>query len=78
MSTDTPLKLALIGAGNRASTIYAPIPPHLKQWAEVVAVCDPVAEHADAMSARLGAARVSCPPAPVRFRLDRCDFCRGW
>ena len=55
MSMDTPLKLALIGAGNRASTIYAPILPHLKQWVEVAAVCDPVAEHADAMSARLGA-----------------------
>ena len=55
MSNQTPLKLALIGAGNRASTIYGPILPHLKRWVEVVAVCDPVAEHATALSARLGA-----------------------
>ena len=55
MSTDKPLRVALIGAGNRASTVYAPILPHLGQWLDLVAVCDPVAEHADALAAQLGA-----------------------
>ena len=55
MSTDTPLRVALIGAGNRASTVYAPILPHLGEWLDLVAVCDPVAEHSDAMAERLGA-----------------------
>ena len=55
MSLETPLKLALIGAGNRASTVYGPILPHLGQWVEVVAVCHPVTEHAEALAARLGA-----------------------
>ena len=55
MSTDKPLRVALIGAGNRASTVYAPILPHLGQWLDLVAVCDPVAEHADALAAQLDA-----------------------
>ena len=55
MSTDKPLRVALIGAGNRASTVYAPILPHLGEWLDLVAVCDPVAEHADALAAQLGA-----------------------
>ena len=54
-STDTPLKLALIGAGNRASTVYGPVLPHLGRWVDVVAVCDPVSEHAEALAGRLGA-----------------------
>ena len=55
MSTDTPLRVALIGAGNRASTVYAPILLHLGEWLDLVAVCDPVAEHSDALAAQLGA-----------------------
>ena len=55
MSTDKPLRVALIGAGNRASTVYAPILPHLGEWLDLVAVCDPVAEHSDALAAQLGA-----------------------
>ena len=55
MSTDTPLRVALIGAGNRASTVYAPVLPHLGEWLDLVAVCDPVAEHSDALAERLGA-----------------------
>jgi len=55
LSTETPLKLALIGAGNRASTVYGPVLPHLGRWVDVVAVCDPVSEHAEALAGRLGA-----------------------
>ena len=39
---DDPVKVALIGAGNRASTIYQPLLPSLKDWVEVVACVDPV------------------------------------
>ena len=52
---DTPLRVALIGAGNRASTVYAPVLPHLGQWLDLVAVCDPVEEHSDRLAAELGA-----------------------
>ena len=52
---DKPLKIALIGAGNRASTIYQPLLPALADWVEVVACCDPVKEHCDAAATRLGA-----------------------
>ena len=51
---DTPLRVALIGAGNRASTVYAPILPHLGKWLDLVAVCDPVKEHSDRLAAELG------------------------
>lgn len=51
---DEPLRLALIGAGNRASTQYGPLLPALAPWLKVVAVCDPVAAHADALAARFG------------------------
>ena len=55
MASDEPLRIALIGAGNRASTVYAPILPHMSEWLHTVAVCDPVVEHADALAERLGA-----------------------
>ena len=45
-----PLKVALIGAGNRASVSYRPVFGLLKPWIELVAVCDPVEEHANAMA----------------------------
>lgn len=50
-----PIRTALIGAGNRARTIYQPLFSSLKPWVEVVAVCDPVREHCDTMAAALGA-----------------------
>jgi predicted dehydrogenase len=53
MSLNPPLAIALIGAGNRSSTTYAPIFDFVRPWAQVVAVCDPVKEHADALSDRL-------------------------
>ena len=49
-----PLKVALIGAGNRASVSYRPVFGLLKPWIELVAVCDPVEEHANAMAEALG------------------------
>jgi hypothetical protein len=55
MVSDSPLRVALIGAGNRASTVYAPILPHLEEWLDIVAVCDPVAEHSDVLAEKLGA-----------------------
>lgn len=50
---DVPLKVALIGAGNRASRIYRPLFNSLKPWIEVVAVCDPVKEHSDTLAQAL-------------------------
>lgn len=50
---DVPLKVALIGAGNRASRIYRPLFSSLKTWIELVAVCDPVKEHSDALAQAL-------------------------
>ncbi len=50
-----PLRIALIGAGNRASTIYRPLMSSLKPWINVVAVCDPVQAHCDAQAAALNA-----------------------
>lgn len=50
-----PVRLALIGAGHRSDTIYKPLFNDLKPWIDLVAVCDPVREHADAMASALGA-----------------------
>ena len=52
---DDPVKVALIGTGNRASTIYQPLLPALKDWVEVVACVDPVQAHCDQAAAALGA-----------------------
>ena len=52
---DDPVRVALIGTGNRASTIYQPLLPVLKNWVEVVACVDPVQEHCDRAAAALGA-----------------------
>jgi predicted dehydrogenase len=49
-----PVKVALIGAGGRASNHYAPLFGSLKRWIEVVAVCDPVQSHCQAVAATLG------------------------
>jgi predicted dehydrogenase len=52
---EDPVKIALIGTGNRASTIYQPLLPALSDWVEVVACCDPVKAHCDAAADALGA-----------------------
>ena len=49
-----PVNIALIGAGNRASTVYAPRWDDLRQWLRPVAVCDPVKAHADAHALEVG------------------------
>jgi hypothetical protein len=46
-SLEEPVRVAVIGAGNRAWTVYRSVLSLLKPWVEVVAVCDPVTEHAD-------------------------------
>lgn len=48
-----PIKLAVIGAGQRSRTIYRPLFQSLNPWVEVVAVCDPVKANADAMAQSL-------------------------
>ncbi len=53
MSLDRPIEIALIGAGNRSSTTYAPIFDFVRPWLRLVAICDPVKENADALSDRL-------------------------
>ena len=50
-----PIDIALIGAGNRAQSQYAPLFAALQPWVRIVAVCDPVKENADAMAERLDA-----------------------
>ena len=50
-----PVRLALIGAGHRSHTIYRPLFEDLKPWISLVAVCDPVREHADDLAQALGA-----------------------
>ena len=49
-----PLRIALIGTGQRSRTVYAPLFPALEPWVKVVAVCDPVRQHADALAGQLG------------------------
>jgi predicted dehydrogenase len=50
-----PVRIAVIGAGNRSRTIYRPLFSTLKPWVQVVAVCDPVKENCDQVAAALGA-----------------------
>jgi len=51
-----PVRVALVGAGQRSSTIYRPLFGSLAPWVRVVAVCDPVRDHADALAGVLGVA----------------------
>jgi predicted dehydrogenase len=51
---ETPLRVALIGTGARSQSIYQPLFPALAPWVKIVAVCDPVQEHADRMVTTLG------------------------
>ncbi len=48
-----PVRIALIGAGNRASTVYAPLWDNLREWLRPVAVCDPIQTHADGYADQL-------------------------
>ena len=49
-----PLKIAIVGAGQRMRNMYRPLFASLKPWIEVVAVCDPVKEHTDPLADQLG------------------------
>ena len=50
-----PLRVALVGAGNRSFTVYVPLFQDLAPWLVPVAVCDPVSAHAQRAAERLGA-----------------------
>ncbi|MCA9837750.1 MAG: Gfo/Idh/MocA family oxidoreductase [Trueperaceae bacterium] len=50
-----PLRVALVGTGNRSQSIYKPLFKALEPWIDLVAVCDPVRESADAFAADTGA-----------------------
>ena len=65
---DEPVKIALIGTGNRASTIYQPLFAAMAPWAQGVAVCDPVEEHASGMGQTLGVPAYGDIHALVRDR----------
>ncbi len=52
---DKPVNIAIVGAGNRSSTIYLPLLNDLAPWIKVCAICDPIREHADKMAAATGA-----------------------
>jgi predicted dehydrogenase len=51
---ETPLRVALIGAGRRSMSQYLPMIPSLSPWLEFVSVCDPVADHAAVLAAQIG------------------------
>lgn len=63
-----PVRLALVGTGNRATKIYAPLFSSLGPWVRLVAVCDPVREHADAMAEALGVRAFYSLPEMVRAK----------
>jgi predicted dehydrogenase len=54
MSLNPPVDVALIGTGHRSQRIYHPLFPSLRPWIQLVAVCDPVREHADAFAESMG------------------------
>jgi len=53
LKPERPVRVALIGAGNRSQIVYEQVFPVLKPWIKVVAVCDPVRENCDLMAGRL-------------------------
>jgi predicted dehydrogenase len=52
----TPVRVAIIGAGQRSRTVYVPLIPSLAKFVQVVAVCDPVKANADRVAGMLGVA----------------------
>jgi len=51
---EQPLRVALIGCGQRSQTIYAPLFPSLAPWLKLVAVCDPVQPNAAKLAGQFG------------------------
>ena len=55
MSLNKPLDVALIGTGHRSQVVYRAIFPTLRrEGVSLVAVCDPIREHADAYAESMG------------------------
>ena len=55
MSLNKPLEVALIGTGHRSQVVYRPIFPELRrEGVRLVAVCDPIREHADEYAESMG------------------------
>lgn len=54
MGLNEPVSVALIGTGNRSQTVYKPVIDAIKPWVNIVAVCDPVKESADAFADSIG------------------------
>lgn len=54
MGLNEPVSVALIGTGNRSQKVYKPIFDIIKPWVNIVAVCDPVKESADAFAESIG------------------------
>ena len=52
---DTAVDIAIIGAGQRSSSIYRPLMASLEPWVRVCAVCDPVEDHARHLAEALDA-----------------------
>ena len=65
---ENPVRVALVGTGNRARTIYLPLFTALAPWVTIAAVCDPVAEHADAAGEALGVPAFHSLPELVAAR----------
>ena len=65
---DQPLRVALIGAGRRSTTQYAPLLPSLSPWLKLVAVCDPVADHAEKLFAKIEEQQDARLPSARRYQ----------
>jgi len=68
MSLDRPIDVALVGTGTRSQEIYRPLLASLRPWLRLVAVCDPVREHADAYAGTVGVPAFSSLQELVRAR----------
>jgi predicted dehydrogenase len=68
MSLNPPIDIALIGTGNRSQRVYRPLFEALKPWVRLVAVCDPVREHADAFADSMDVASFYSVPDLVKAR----------
>jgi len=53
MGLSQPIDIALIGTGKRSQRHYARVFAALRPWVRLVAVCDPVREHADAFAEQM-------------------------
>ena len=58
-----PIRVALVGTGNRSRTVYMPLFEFLKPYFKLVAVCDPVKANCDAAAELLARARLVRPAA---------------